>query len=74
MCTIIYYHRNISHYLEMQEFAGPAKIIFGNNFPFAKLATIATKNLRKYSDFSGEEFELVDNKNCTDLFPHLINN
>ena len=53
---------------------GPAKIVFGSDFPFAKMASILTNNLRKYSDFSEEEFDLIDKKNCTDLFPLLINN
>ena len=53
---------------------GPAKIVFGIDFPFSKMPSIIIKNLRKYSNFSEEEFELIDNKNGSDLFPHLINN
>jgi predicted TIM-barrel fold metal-dependent hydrolase len=58
----------------LQEFAGPSRIVFGSDFPFAKkLAPIVAKNLRKYFDFSEEEFEAIDNKNCLELFPHMKN-
>lgn len=55
----------------LQEFAGPSRIVFGSDFPFAKVAPIVAKNLRKYFDFSEEEFEAIDNKNCLELFPHM---
>jgi len=58
----------------LQEFAGPSRIVFGSDFPFAKkLAPIVAKDSRKYFDFSEEEFEAVDNKNCLELFPHMGN-
>lgn len=38
-----------------------------------KLAPIVAKNSRKYFDFSEEEFEAIDNKNCLELFPHMGN-
>ncbi len=49
-------------------------IVFGNDFPFAKVASIVAKNLRKYTEFSEEEFEAIDNMNCLELFPHLGHN
>ncbi len=55
----------------LQEFAGPSRIVFGTDFPFAKVAPIVAKNSRKYFDFSEEEFEAIDNKNCFELFQHL---
>jgi predicted TIM-barrel fold metal-dependent hydrolase len=55
----------------LQEFAGPLRIVFGSDFPFAKVARIVAKNLRKYNDFSEEEFMAIDNKNCLELFPNL---
>lgn len=58
----------------LQEFAGPSRIVFGSDFPFAKkIAPMVAKNLRKYFDFSEEEFEAIDNKNCLELFPHMGN-
>lgn len=58
----------------LQEFVGPSRIVFGSDYPFAKLAPIVAKNLRKYTDFSDEDFETVDYKNCLELFPRLEKN
>jgi len=55
----------------LQELVGPLRIVFGSDFPFAKVAPIVAKNLRKYNDFSEEEFMAIDNKNCLELFPNL---
>lgn len=58
----------------LQEFAGPGRIVFGSDFPFAKVSSLVTNNLRKYNDFSAEEFKLIDYKNCNELFPQLFDN
>ncbi len=55
----------------LQEFVGPWKIVFGSDFPFANVASVVTKNLSRYNNFSDEDFKLIDNKNCCELFPGL---
>lgn len=53
----------------MQEFVGARRIVFGSDFPFDKVAPIVARNLRKYTDFSEEDFEAINYKNCLELFP-----
>lgn len=55
----------------LQEFAGASHIVFGSDYPFAKLAPIVAKNLRKYTSFSEDEFEAIDHRNCLELFPEI---
>lgn len=55
----------------LQAFAGPDNIVFGSDLCINKLATIATKNLRKDGDFTEEEYNKMSYGNCLDLFPSL---
>jgi aminocarboxymuconate-semialdehyde decarboxylase len=56
----------------LQEFVGSKRIVYGTDYPFgSKFASLALKDLRKYEEFSEEDFEAIDYKNCFDLFPHL---
>lgn len=56
----------------MQEFVGPSQIVYGSDLPFSeKVAPMTLKDLKKYEDFSEADFQLVDYKNCFELFPQL---
>ena len=55
----------------LKEFPGPSKIVFGSDFPFAKVAPIVAKNLRKDGDFSEQELEAISHGNCHELFPQF---
>ena len=57
----------------MQEFVGPSKIVFGTDYPFANVASIVIKNLKKYDGFSKEDFSMIEGENSSKLFPQLIN-
>lgn len=47
----------------LKEFAGPGHIVFGSDFPFAKLAPVVSSNLRRYMVASEAEFAMVDHEN-----------
>ncbi|MCG8348881.1 MAG: amidohydrolase [Chloroflexales bacterium] len=53
----------------LKEFPGPSRILFGSDFPFAKVAPIVAKNLSKDGDFTDAELEAVFRGNCQKLFP-----
>lgn len=55
----------------LNKFAGSSRIVFGSDFPFAKLAPVVAKNLDKHPDFSEEDLEKIYHKNCLDLFPQF---
>jgi len=56
----------------MQEFVGSSQIVFGSDLPFSeKVASMVTKDLRKYTGFSEEDFKAIDYNNCLELFPHF---
>jgi predicted TIM-barrel fold metal-dependent hydrolase len=55
----------------LQEFPGPSRIVFGSDFPFAKVAPIVAKNLEKDGDFTDTELEAIFHGNCRDLFPQF---
>jgi predicted TIM-barrel fold metal-dependent hydrolase len=57
----------------LQEFVGSKQIVYGTDFPFgAKFASLALKDLKKYDGFSKEDFEAIDYKNCSGLFPQTL--
>ena len=56
----------------LYQFAGPSRIVFGSDFPMAKVAPIIAKNLDKHPEFSKEDHEKIDAKNCLELFPSLF--
>lgn len=53
----------------LNQFAGSSRIVFGSDFPMAKVAPVVTKNLDKHPDFSDEDHSKIDSKNCLGLFP-----
>ena len=55
----------------LKEFPGPSRIVFGSDFPFAKVAPIVAKNLSKDGDFTDAELESIYNGNCQKLFPQF---
>lgn len=55
----------------LKEFPGPSRIVFGSDFPFAKVAPIVAKNLNRDGDFSDQELEAISHGNCHDLFPQF---
>jgi predicted TIM-barrel fold metal-dependent hydrolase len=57
----------------LHEFVGPTKIVFGSDFPFAKMASIVAKNLEKFEGFSKEDLNSVYHLNCLELFAYLEN-
>jgi predicted TIM-barrel fold metal-dependent hydrolase len=57
----------------LYEFVGPAKIVFGSDYPFAKMASIVAKNLEKFEGFSNKDLNSVYHLNCLELFAHLRN-
>jgi predicted TIM-barrel fold metal-dependent hydrolase len=57
----------------LNEFAGTSRIVFGSDFPMAKVAPIVAKNLDKHPGFSEQDHEKINYKNCRELFPHMGN-
>lgn len=56
----------------MQEFVGPSRIVFGSDLPFSeKVVSMVTNDLEKYEGFTKEDLELINYKNCLELFPQL---
>jgi predicted TIM-barrel fold metal-dependent hydrolase len=56
----------------MQEFVGPSKIVFGSDLPFSeKVVSMVTNDLEKYEGFTKEDLELINYKNCLELFPQF---
>jgi aminocarboxymuconate-semialdehyde decarboxylase len=55
----------------LQMFANPKHIVYGSDFCVAKMAPIITKNLTKDGDFTGENLDNMEYKNCLGLFPAL---
>ena len=56
----------------LQELAGSSQIVFGSDLPFSeKVASIATKDLRRYAGFSEEDFKAIDYNNSLKLFPQF---
>lgn len=55
----------------LTEFAGTSRIVFGSDFPMAKVAPIVTKNLDKHPGFSEEDHEKINYKNCLELFSDI---
>ena len=55
----------------LKEFPGPSRIVFGSDFPFAKVAPIVAKNLSKDGDFTDPELEAIFHGNCQKLFPQF---
>jgi len=55
----------------LREFPGPSRIVFGSDFPFAKVAPIVAKNLEKDGDFTDAELAAIFHGNCRELFPQL---
>merc|ERR1711982_76094 len=56
----------------LKEFPGPSRIVFGSDFPFAKVAPIVAKNLSRDGDFSDQELEAISHSNCHELFPQFV--
>ena len=52
----------------LKEFAGPSNIVFGTDYPMAKVAPIVAKNLKKFDGFSEDEHQAIDYGNCEKLF------
>lgn len=52
----------------LNEFVGTSRIVFGSDFPYAKVAPIITKNLDNHPEFSDEDHEKIDYKNIKELF------
>ncbi|MCP4978313.1 MAG: amidohydrolase [Maribacter sp.] len=52
----------------LNEFVGTSRIVFGSDFPFAKMAPIITKHLDNHPEFSNEDHEKIDHKNIDELF------
>lgn len=56
----------------LQEFAGPSRIVFGTDYPFAAhLAPYVVRDLIEYSDFSKEDLACIEYENALKLFPQL---
>lgn len=55
----------------LREFAGISHMVFGSDFPFAKLAPVVAKNLRRDTDFPEHEYQQINQLNCEKLFPAL---
>lgn len=55
----------------LKEFPGPDRIVFGSDFPFAKVAPIVADNLAKDGDFTDKELERIHYGNCHELFPQF---
>ena len=57
----------------LKQFASSSQIVFGSDFPMAKVAPIIAKNLDKHAGFSEEDHENIDYKNCLELFTSIKN-
>ena len=55
----------------LNQFAGSSRIVFGSDFPMAKVAPIIAKNLDKHPDFSNEDHDKINAENCLELFPQI---
>lgn len=55
----------------LKEFPGPSRVVFGSDFPFAKVAPIVAKNLSKDGDFTDAELEAIFHGNGRELFPQF---
>ena len=55
----------------LKEFPGPSRIVFGSDFPFAKVAPIVAKNLSRDGNFTDRELEQISHGNCYELFPQF---
>jgi len=55
----------------LNQFAGSARIVFGSDFPMAKVAPIVARNLDKHSGFSKEDLAKIYTQNCRQLIPGL---
>lgn len=52
----------------LNEFVGTSRIVYGSDFPFAKVSPIVTENLDKHSSFSKEDHEKINYQNSHKLF------
>jgi len=57
----------------LNEFVGTSQIVFGSDFPMAKVSPIVAKNLDKHPGFTEQDHEKINYKNCHELFPHIGN-
>lgn len=55
----------------LNEFAGSSRIVFGTDFPMAKVAPIITKNLDKHPGFSIEDNKRINYGNSIELFGNI---
>jgi predicted TIM-barrel fold metal-dependent hydrolase len=55
----------------LNEFAGSSQIVFGSDFPMAKVAPIVVKNLDNHPEFSAKDIEDINYKNSLELFPQF---
>lgn len=44
----------------LNEFVGTSRIVFGSDFPYAKVSPIVTKNLDNHPAFSNEDYKNID--------------
>ena len=51
----------------LNEFVGTSRIVFGSDFPMAKVAPIVAKQLDKHPEFSKEDHEKINYKNVDEL-------
>jgi len=58
----------------LNQFAGSSRIVFGSDFPMAKVAPIVAKNLDKHPGFSNEDHERINTLNSLELFPDYQKN
>ena len=52
----------------LNQFVGTSRILYGSDFAMAKVAPIVTKNLDRHPEFSNEDHEKIDYRNCQELF------
>ncbi len=57
----------------LNEFVGSSRIVFGSDFPMAKVAPIVAKNLDKHPCFSEQDHEKINYTNCHELFQQIGN-
>jgi len=53
----------------LKEFAGAGRIVFGSDFPMAKVAPIVARNLDRQPGFSELDHRKIDFQNCHELIP-----
>ncbi len=56
----------------MHELVGSSHIVFGSDLPFSeKVAPIAAKDLSHFKEFTKDDLDAVEYKNCLSLFPSI---